>query len=88
ITTFNNPQRAIAYIQRRQDIDVLITDMHMGAFSGFDVLRATGMNAIKMVISGDISPPEMGSLERMGIRFYDKPLNVKQLIHDISTSYV
>ncbi|MGM0444018.1 MAG: response regulator, partial [Fibrobacterota bacterium] len=33
ITTFNNPQRAIAYIQRRQDIDVLITDMHMGAFS-------------------------------------------------------
>ncbi|MGM0461468.1 MAG: response regulator [Fibrobacterota bacterium] len=86
VRTFNNPQTAIEYLLNSEETDVLITDMHMGNLSGFDVIKALGKPATKMVISGHISNRELRALEKMGIEFYDKPINIKKLIQDITKS--
>ncbi|ERP31727.1 response regulator [Chitinivibrio alkaliphilus] len=84
VDTYNNPEEAIKYLKGCHDTDILITDMHMGKVSGLDVIKATGQRAIKMVISGNISETEILHLETMNIKFYDKPINIKELLNDIS----
>jgi DNA-binding NtrC family response regulator len=86
VTTFNNPQTAIAYLLNSEETDVLITDMHMGNLSGFDVINALEKPATKMVISGHISNRELRALEKMGIDFYDKPINIRKLMGAITKS--
>ncbi len=83
VHTFNQPTEAIRYLQKHQDIDILITDFHMGRYTGLDIIRATSKKALKIVISGNINGEEMKALRKEGVTFHDKPLTMKDISSDI-----
>ncbi len=83
VDAFNNPKEAIDYLRDHDDIDILITDYHMGRYTGMDVLRETPANTLKIVISGDINREEMRGLKRTGAHFHDKPVPMKAIETEI-----
>lgn len=83
IHTFNQPTEAINYLREHQDVDILITDYHMGKYTGLDVIRATPKEALKIVISGDINRDELRTLRKVGVTYHDKPISMKEIETDI-----
>lgn len=83
IHTFNQPTEAISYLREHQDVDILITDFHMGRYTGLDVIRATRKEALKIVISGDINRDELRTLRKVGVTYHDKPVSMKEIETDI-----
>lgn len=83
IHTFNQPTEAINYLREHEDVDILITDFHMGKYTGLDVIRATQKDALKIVISGDINREELRTLRKVGVTYHDKPVSMKEIETDI-----
>lgn len=83
IHTFNKPTEAINYLKEHQEVDILITDFHMGRYTGLDVIKATPKAALKIVISGDINRDELRTLKRVGVTYHDKPVSMKEIETDI-----
>ena len=84
ITSFNNPDRAISYLDEHKDIDVLITDFHLGGKTGKDIIEHTqSQKTLKILISGHISENELSQFDLSNINFFDKPLKMKELDNTI-----
>ncbi len=77
--SFNDATEAINYLDGHQSTDVTITDFHMGAFTGFDVIPHAPDSGLTILISGHISEEEKRHIDPEKVIFFDKPLSMKQL---------
>lgn len=77
--TFNDPGKAMEYLDAHPQTDITITDFHMGAYTGFDVIEHTPDSGLTILISGHITEEEKKKLDPSKVIFFDKPLSMKQL---------
>ena len=79
IYTFNDPIKALEFINNNKHIDIIITDYKMPGLNGIELLQACPMNAIRILISGYISDIAEEKLTELNALFFEKPVPMKQI---------
>jgi len=77
--SFNDPEEAMHYLDEHDEIDVTITDFHMGKWSGFDVIEHTPREGLTILISGHITEEEKQRLDPSRVVFFDKPFSMNKI---------
>lgn len=86
VTVFNKPESAIDWLQSSQSqIHILITDFHMGKYTGLDILKASPDGILKIVLSGNINIDEINNLRQRGARFFEKPVPMKTILSEVES---
>ena len=79
IYKFNDPTKALEFINSKQKIDIIITDYNMPGLNGIDLLKACPMEATRILISGYISDVAEERLKKLNAVFFEKPVPMKQI---------
>ena len=79
IYTFNDPTKALEFINSNQKIDIIITDYKMPGLNGIELLKACPMEATRILISGYISDVAEERLNELNAVFFEKPVPMKQI---------
>ena len=77
--SFNDPEEAIHYLDEHHEVDITITDFHMGKWTGFDVIEHTPKEGLAILISGHITEEEKKRLDPERVVFFDKPFSMNQI---------
>ncbi|MEM6731779.1 MAG: response regulator [Myxococcota bacterium] len=76
------PKRALEEIPGL-DLDLVLSDLNMPGLDGFELCEALtglGVDAVKFVLTGSVSRPEVVTNPRTGVRaLLPKPLNLHQI---------
>ena len=79
VYTFNDPSKALEFINSNQKIDIIITDYKMPGLNGIELLKASPMEATRILISGYISDIAEEKLNELNAVFFEKPVPMKQI---------
>ena len=75
---FNNPAEAVARFQRKNDFDLVITDLRMPAMSGMEVMRS--VRACDSVIPIVVITAYKDHAQLQADRIFYKPVNIRSLV--------
>lgn len=77
--SFNDPSKAMEYLDTHPYTDITITDFHMGKYNGFDIINHSPDEGLTILMSGHITEEEKDLLDPDKVIFFDKPLSMKKL---------
>ena len=79
IYTFNDPIKALEFINSSKHIDIIITDYKMPGLNGIELLKACPMDSLRILISGYVSDIAEEKLAELHAIFFEKPVPMKQI---------
>lgn len=77
--TFNDPRKALEFIQSKKKIDVFITDYKMPVYNGIELLEATSSDTTRVLVSGYISEIAEERLLKLNTIIFEKPVPMKKI---------
>ncbi len=79
VYSFNNSVKALEFINKKKDIDIIITDCKMPFVDGIELLKATSPETTRVMISGYVSEIAEEKLAELNAIFLEKPVPMKEI---------
>ncbi len=79
VRTFNDSNEALDYINKKNPIDVIITDYKMPGINGMQLLEASPKESTRILISGYVSTIAEERLNKLDAMFFEKPVPMKRI---------
>lgn len=83
IVAFNNPAKALAYLKNGNRPEIIITDYNMGVVNGTQILKASPVESLKILITANINSSTRKEVLELGTTIFEKPLSMRKIVNEI-----